>query len=267
MNGVQAGSPSVLGLPSVSPSWIAVIGRQKLQYALSSQQLIRPSAPARFSIAKRRACSTSVSPSSCGDRAERAVEQLDGIDDVELGDGLLLRRPKVRRQLPCRCPPSAFTSLYSFAYAPLVSACGPLRPELRRVSRAGTARPCATQANGSLTPPGDVGRHSPASVADFERNRHVAAVVRARVEHRLGGCGARREPPVGVRARPQRRRSRQRGRPSQSSGRPAVVPAAARVTSPTSTSCAAVATAAAFEAIAGAGGRSARYGCSRRRSC
>ena len=40
---------------------MAVIGRQKLQRALSAQQPIRPSAPETLSIAKSRACSTSVS--------------------------------------------------------------------------------------------------------------------------------------------------------------------------------------------------------------
>jgi hypothetical protein len=63
-SGVHPASPTVLWLPSSSPFWIAVIGRQKLQNALSSQQLMSPSAPAMFSIAKSRASSTSVSPSA-----------------------------------------------------------------------------------------------------------------------------------------------------------------------------------------------------------
>src|SRR6476469_161095 len=59
--GSQAGSPMVFALPSLSPCRIAVIGRQKPQYTLSFQQLMMVSAVARCSIAKYRACSTSVS--------------------------------------------------------------------------------------------------------------------------------------------------------------------------------------------------------------
>jgi hypothetical protein len=62
MSEVQAGLPMVRGLPSLLPSWMAVIGRQKLQWALSSQQLISVSAPARFNMANSRASSTRVSP-------------------------------------------------------------------------------------------------------------------------------------------------------------------------------------------------------------
>src|SRR5262245_26828107 len=61
-SGSQAGSASVAGLPSLAASRSAVIGRQKLQWYLSFQQPIEPSAPARFVIASRRALST---PSSC----------------------------------------------------------------------------------------------------------------------------------------------------------------------------------------------------------
>ena len=64
MSGIQSGSPTVSGLVSLSPCWIAVIGRQKLQNAFSSQQLITLSAPPMFSIAKSRASSARVSPSA-----------------------------------------------------------------------------------------------------------------------------------------------------------------------------------------------------------
>src|SRR5262245_47574484 len=47
----QAGSPTVAALPSVSPSRIAARGRQKLQWYLSFQQEIAPSAAARLTIA------------------------------------------------------------------------------------------------------------------------------------------------------------------------------------------------------------------------
>src|SRR5262249_55341373 len=61
-NGSQLGSAGGFGVPSSSACRIAVIGRQKLQYALLSQQPISESAPDRFSIPKSRASSLSVSP-------------------------------------------------------------------------------------------------------------------------------------------------------------------------------------------------------------
>src|SRR5215470_11803527 len=57
-SGSQFGSACVFGLPSVSASRIAVIARQNCQKYLSFQQPIEASAPARFSIANRRALST-----------------------------------------------------------------------------------------------------------------------------------------------------------------------------------------------------------------
>lgn len=51
----HAGSPAVRGLPSVSPSWMAVIGRQKLQYRLSTKQAIWVSARATSTMANIRA--------------------------------------------------------------------------------------------------------------------------------------------------------------------------------------------------------------------
>ena len=63
ISGDHPASGSVLGLPSVSASLIAVIGRQNDQCALSSQTLIRGSAAVRYSTAKKRALSTSDSPS------------------------------------------------------------------------------------------------------------------------------------------------------------------------------------------------------------
>jgi hypothetical protein len=56
-NGVQDGSGTVAGLPSLTVSRIACRGRQKSEWYLSFQQLIAVSAPARFSIASRRALS------------------------------------------------------------------------------------------------------------------------------------------------------------------------------------------------------------------
>ena len=50
-SGSQPGSASVFGLPSLAASRIAVIGRQKFQWYLSSKQPIAPSAPARLVMA------------------------------------------------------------------------------------------------------------------------------------------------------------------------------------------------------------------------
>jgi hypothetical protein len=50
-SGVHAGSATVAGLPSVSASRMAAIGRQNCQRYLSFQQLIAPSAAARLTIA------------------------------------------------------------------------------------------------------------------------------------------------------------------------------------------------------------------------
>jgi hypothetical protein len=47
ISGVQFGSASVAEFPSVSAKRIAVIGRQKLKRALSTQQLISASAAIR----------------------------------------------------------------------------------------------------------------------------------------------------------------------------------------------------------------------------
>lgn len=52
-NGCQAGSPSVLALPSLSPSWMAVTGRQKLQAILLSHAVMAASASARLTSANR----------------------------------------------------------------------------------------------------------------------------------------------------------------------------------------------------------------------
>ena len=42
----QSGSPAVCALPSLSPSWIAVMGRQKFQCLLLSQDVMYASATA-----------------------------------------------------------------------------------------------------------------------------------------------------------------------------------------------------------------------------
>ena len=53
---------SVAWLPSVSASWIAVVGRQKPQWPFSAKQLIALSAAAMLVMAWNRACSVIVSP-------------------------------------------------------------------------------------------------------------------------------------------------------------------------------------------------------------
>ena len=54
-SGLQVGSASVAGFPSVSARRIASSGRQKFQWYLSFQQPIAPSAPASAIVAKSRA--------------------------------------------------------------------------------------------------------------------------------------------------------------------------------------------------------------------
>src|SRR3954452_17832747 len=57
MSGVQVGSGKVAELPSSAALRIASKGRQKPKWYLLFQVLIAASAPARFSIARRRAAS------------------------------------------------------------------------------------------------------------------------------------------------------------------------------------------------------------------
>src|SRR5215218_6760828 len=60
--GVQLGSATVFGFPSMSACRIAVIGRQKFPWYLSLQVVIRASAAVRSSMANRRALSLTPSP-------------------------------------------------------------------------------------------------------------------------------------------------------------------------------------------------------------
>ena len=146
-------------------------GRQKLQCALSSQQLMSASAPARFSIAKSRACSTSVSPSLAA--TVRNVRLY-----ISGGEVVFVKKPARAfcsgvRWLPTA--PSSLTSLYSFAYAPLVMSCGPFDRNCDVLSST-KGSTLATQAFGSLGPDGVVhasevvGRHSPGSSPHVNRN-------------------------------------------------------------------------------------------------
>ena len=90
-----------------------------------------------------------------GDGAQRPVEQLGGMDVVEVGDGLLLGRAR-----GCSMPPRSLTSLYSVVYSALSSGFGPAVRNCDELSiRNGST--LATQANGSLISSGGAGRHSP----------------------------------------------------------------------------------------------------------
>src|SRR3954453_7213825 len=62
MRAAQLASCAVSSLPSLSASWIAVVGRQKCQCAFSAQQLIALSAPVMLVMAWNRACSVMFSP-------------------------------------------------------------------------------------------------------------------------------------------------------------------------------------------------------------
>ena len=76
-SGSQFGSAFVHGLPSVSASRIAVIGRQNGSCALSFQTVISASAPDMYSIANRRALSASDSP-CCADNVRKVRLQVAG---------------------------------------------------------------------------------------------------------------------------------------------------------------------------------------------
>src|SRR5262245_22312833 len=71
-SGVQVGSRTVAGLPSVSANWMAVMGLQKTYQYLESQQAMAASAIAMLSSANRRAfCERFVSFSTTIVRAIR----------------------------------------------------------------------------------------------------------------------------------------------------------------------------------------------------
>src|SRR5215471_7758001 len=55
MKGVHAGSSTVLGLPSVSPAWMAVTGRQNMYVYFASQQAIKALVAAAMPMASKRA--------------------------------------------------------------------------------------------------------------------------------------------------------------------------------------------------------------------
>src|SRR4029079_8868885 len=97
---------------------MAVIGRQKCQYALSSQQLIALSAPATLPIANSRASSARVSPSASAT-----------VRNVRLYISTVLTWNSARAccsglRAPST-PPRSLTSLYSVVYSALSSAGGP----------------------------------------------------------------------------------------------------------------------------------------------
>ena len=124
-----------------------------------------------FSIAKSRACSTSVSPSFTA--TVRNVRLY-----ISGGDVVFVKNPASAacsgvRWLPTA--PSSFTSLYSLAYAPLVMSCGPFDRNCDVLSST-KGSTLASQAFGSLGPEGVVhardvvGRHSPGSSPQENRN-------------------------------------------------------------------------------------------------
>ena len=76
-SGVQFASFSVTGFLSSSAFWIAVMGRQKLQANLQSQQRMAASASAMLSRAKRRAFSSRLSP-RCAAKSRAMTFQCPG---------------------------------------------------------------------------------------------------------------------------------------------------------------------------------------------
>lgn len=64
ISGVQAGSATVWGLPSVAARGMAWTGRQNVYWYLASKQAIMPSPPEAWAMASRRAVSARLRPRS-----------------------------------------------------------------------------------------------------------------------------------------------------------------------------------------------------------
>src|SRR5688572_2779004 len=115
-SGVQAASRSVAGLPSVSASRIAVVGRQTPQRCFSAQQLIRLSAPDMLVMAWNRACSLIDSPFEAATWRMAPYRLGAGCGAVQYASKVCAA---VRVAL--LSAPTAFTSLNSVVYWALVS--------------------------------------------------------------------------------------------------------------------------------------------------
>src|SRR5436190_408802 len=114
---VQAASGAVFGLPSVSASWMAVVGRQKLQWAFSAQQLMSASAADMLVMAKYRASWLIVSPFATETCRSAALNIGIGWAPDHCASEVWA---SVRVEPVAR--PSAFTSLNSVVYWALVRA-------------------------------------------------------------------------------------------------------------------------------------------------
>ena len=155
-SGSQLGSPTVSGLPSFAASWIAALGRQKCQCHLSFQQLIAPSAAARFTMARRRASSTTSSSRLAETSRVTRFQSTAGANCQKIAAVVWSAVLVVLFSAP-----KDFTSSKSFAYFLLVSALGPFDRNCEGLSmRNGFAFP--TEASGSSAV-GVTGLQSPAS--------------------------------------------------------------------------------------------------------
>ena len=118
-SGVLFGSPTVRWLPSLSPSRMAVIGRQKAWKRFTFQQLMIVSAPATLSIPNNRASSTRLSPS---------VSEIVRNVRLNSSNGLTLKKRAMASCSGLRwlfTAPRLLTSSYSWAYAALLRLRGP----------------------------------------------------------------------------------------------------------------------------------------------
>src|SRR5688572_5227430 len=162
-SGVQAVSPIVRGLPSLSPSRMAVIGRQKAWNRFSFQQLMSVSAPATLSIANNRASSTKLSP---------WVWEIVRNVRLSISNGLTLKKRATASCSGLRglsTAPRLLTSLYSWAYAALLRLRG---PGVRNCEADNNMNGSTSESHefGSITFAGGIGRHSPGSVPTVSGN-------------------------------------------------------------------------------------------------
>ncbi len=191
MSGVQAGLPDGVGVGVVvplldrgdrAPEAPELLLIPAVDHAVCPGQVQHPEEPGFLGEGE---------PFGLGDRAERAVEQLDDIDGVELGHRLLLGGTRIA-DADGRAPEVLHLVVFPRVGVALERARA-VRPELRRAledERIDVGHPCervADERRQGRTPLAGVG-------PDRERERHVPAVVRSLFEHCRGRGGPGRDP-------------------------------------------------------------------------
>ena len=125
MNELQAGSPTVAGLPSTSPLRMAVTGRHELKTYLDSHEQMAASARATFNSANSRAFWASVFPRAAATSCAMLFQWPGGVPvPAPSAQKSAMRSCSGVREDPSAAP-KAFTSAYSSAYWALSRAGGP----------------------------------------------------------------------------------------------------------------------------------------------